>query len=95
MIGAGPLARTAGVFWSPRDDHAHRGRNLLEPLGRIFAVDVESAATARACLALRFDYHLLMRQVVEVAIAAGAALLSVLRLQRAVDYLGFRPVIRV
>src|ERR1700722_17413950 len=44
--------------------------------------DVQLAATAGTDLALRLDHHLLVRQVIEIFVAAGAALAGRDRLQR-------------
>jgi hypothetical protein len=37
IVRAGLLAGSACVFWTPRNDHAHLGRNLVQALGRILA----------------------------------------------------------
>ena len=87
VIGARLLARPAGVLRPPRDDHAHLGRNLVEPLRRVLADDVQLAAAARAHLALGLDHDLLVRQMIEALVAAGTALPRALGLERRIGLL--------
>jgi hypothetical protein len=58
----------------PRHDHAHLGRHLVETFQRVLADDVQVAAAARAGLAQRLDHHLLVRQMIELLVAASPAL---------------------
>jgi hypothetical protein len=73
-VGARLLTVPAGIFWPPGHDHADLGRHLVEPLGCILTDDVQFATAARTRLAVGLDHHLLVRQVIEVLITAGAAL---------------------
>ena len=90
LVGAGLLARAAGELRPPRHDHGELGRHLVEPLRHVLADHVQRAVAARADLALRLDHHLLVRQVVELLVAARAALLRALALQRGIGLLGLR-----
>src|SRR4051794_37952866 len=86
-IGAGLLASPAGVLRSSRDDHANVGRHLVEALGDILTDDVQCTLAAGTDLALRFDNHLLVRQVIEACVTAGAAFARALSSQRSVRLL--------
>src|ERR1700752_351873 len=52
---------------------------------------MQLTAAARTHLALRLDHHLLMWQVIELLVAAGAALPRSGGLARRISLLGFRP----
>ena len=89
-VGASLLTAPARIFRPLGHDYAHLGRHLVEPLGRVLADDVQFATAARTRLAFRLDHHLLMRQVIEVFIAAGAALTRRGGLERGIGLLILR-----
>ena len=90
LVGAGLLALAAGKLRPARHDHGELGRLLVEAPRHVLADHVQRLVAARAHLALRLDHHLLVRQVVELGVAAGAALLRALTLQRGISLLGLR-----
>ena len=83
-------AAAAGIFGSPRHDHAQPGRDLVEALGDVLADDVQSAAAARACLRLGLDHDLLPRQMRRQVAAIGAPAFVPSRLMIVVGLLGSR-----
>lgn len=79
-VGARLLAMPAGVFQPPRYEHAQLRRNLVEPLGALFADLMQLAATARARLRIWLDDDLLARQMRRQMAAIGTVSLDCLTL---------------